>query len=153
MNVLVTGFNKFGTFAYNPTQFLVQELENRRNPLYNLFTCILPTDFLNAGTEIEDLLVKLSPDIVILTGVASNIIGPTIERVALNIDDSEEPDNSGFCPGFQFIKGDGKDAYISDLSIEYLVADLKKNGIDMNISNHAGTFICNHVYYTAKYVI
>ena len=44
---------------------------------------------------------------------------------------------------------DGPAAYFSTLPIKACVAEIRRAGLPAAISNSAGTFVCNHVFYSA----
>ncbi|MEM1337515.1 MAG: pyroglutamyl-peptidase I [Bacteroidota bacterium] len=155
MDVLITGFNKFGNLSYNPSQLLVEELERRRYSYegINLNTLVLPTEFKQSEQLLIKALKALNPKVALLLGVAQNTLLPSFERVALNINDTDAPDNCGFCPKGVINKADGKNAYFTKFPIEKIIQKLDDIGIRIAISNHAGTYVCNHVYYIAHYFI
>lgn len=155
MDILVTGFNKFGDLEFNPSQILVEELGRRKysfNQL-NLITEVLPTEFEESEKKIESLINDIKPRIILLTGASQSKETIYFERFALNIDDSELPDNIGMKPSGVKIRKDGNEAYLTNLPLNNLINDLNKLGIKAKTSNHAGTFVCNHVYYIANYLI
>ncbi len=72
----------------------------------------------------------------------------SIERVAINISDANMPDNEGNKPIDEPIfKDGGENAYFSNLPIKEMVEALKSNNIPAEISNSAGTYVCNHIMY------
>jgi pyroglutamyl-peptidase len=77
----------------------------------------------------------------------------SIERVALNIDDCHLPDNAGVAPTGQLIAPHGPTAYWSTLPLEHMSQELKQRGVSVRFSNYAGAFVCNHVFYVARYTI
>ena len=77
----------------------------------------------------------------------------SIERVAINIDDTEVADNEGNRPTDQPIFKDGENAYFSNLPIKKIVNTIKQMGIPAKVSNTAGTYVCNHVMYGVLYKI
>ena len=70
-----------------------------------------------------------------------------IERVAINVDDARIPDNAGACPIDAPIVADGPAAYFATLPIKAMLAALREAGIPAEISQTAGTYVCNHVFY------
>ena len=44
-------------------------------------------------------------------------------------------------------------AYFSTLPIKAIQSEITKNNIPASISNTAGTFVCNHVFYGVRYLI
>jgi pyroglutamyl-peptidase len=67
--------------------------------------------------------------------------------VAINIDDARIPDNAGHQPVDQSVVRDAPAAYFSTLPIKAMVRHLRDAGIPASVSNTAGTFVCNHVFY------
>ena len=71
----------------------------------------------------------------------------SLERVAINIDDARIPDNDGNQPIDLPVVAGGPAAYFATLPIKAAVAALRGAGIPAAVSNSAGTFLCNHVFY------
>ena len=72
----------------------------------------------------------------------------SIERVAINVDDARIPDNLGRQPiDAADRQADGPAAYFSTLPIKAIARDVRAAGIAAAVSNSAGTFVCNHVFY------
>jgi pyroglutamyl-peptidase len=84
---------------------------------------------------------------VICVGQAAGRADVTVERVAVNIDDSRIPDNEGKNPVDLPIVPDGPVAYWSTLPIKTIVQALGSSGVPASVSNSAGTFVCNHIFY------
>ena len=70
-----------------------------------------------------------------------------IERVAINVDDARIPDNAGASPVDAPIAADGPAAYFATLPIKSILVALREAGIPATISQTAGTYVCNHVFY------
>lgn len=150
MNVLVTGFDAFGNQNINPTEKIVSALPKSIND-HTIHTLVLPTV---QYTSIELLMkqIKLiSPDVILMLGQAGGIKGFHIERVAINLDDFRIADNQNNEPIDTPIYTDGASAYFSTLPIKRIVQELNASGFDASISNSAGTFVCNHVFYGCAY--
>jgi pyroglutamyl-peptidase len=71
----------------------------------------------------------------------------SLERVAINVDDAPIPDNQGARPIDRPIAARGPAAYFSTLPIKAMVAALRGAGLPAEVSQTAGTFVCNHVFY------
>jgi len=71
----------------------------------------------------------------------------TPERVAINVDDARLADNSGQQPVDRPVVKEGPAAYWSTLPIKAIVQALRKRDIPATVSQTAGTFVCNHVFY------
>ena len=71
----------------------------------------------------------------------------TPERVAINIDDGRICDNAGCQPIDEPVVADAPAGYFSSLPIKAIVRDLRAAGIPAGVSNSAGTFVCNHLFF------
>jgi pyroglutamyl-peptidase len=103
--------------------------------------------FKKSITKLEQAIKKHQPDIVICIGQAGGRLQITPERIAINIDDARIPDNEGHQPIDEPIVDGGTPAYWTTLPIKRVVARLRENGIPAAVSNTAGTFVCNHIFY------
>src|SRR5437762_8397779 len=146
MKALVTGFEPFGADAVNPSRKAVLRLPARLGDLA-IETRVLPTVFGRAIAALDDALVTVWPDIVLCVGLAGGRAALSLERVAINVDDARIPDNAGQQPIDQQIVGGGPAAYFATLPIKAAAAALCAAGLPAVISNTAGTFVCNHVFY------
>ena len=90
---------------------------------------------------------RLDPALVVCLGQAGGRTGITPERIAINVDDARIPDNAGRQPVDRPIVRRGPAAYWSTLPIKAIVAALQARGIPAAVSQTAGTFVCNHVFY------
>ena len=83
-----------------------------------------------------------------MCGTGGGRSGISIERVAINLDDTTAPDNAGYAPVDQPIRRGAPAAYFSTLPIKVLIRALSDAGIPAHISNSAGTYVCNHLMYS-----
>jgi pyroglutamyl-peptidase len=98
-------------------------------------------------------LAQHRPDIVLALGQAEGRCDLSLERVAINVQDARIPDNAGQQPiDVPVIKG-GPAAYFSTLPIKSLVAGLKAAGFPASVSQTAGTFVCNQVFYGLQHAL
>ena len=80
-------------------------------------------------------------------GLAGGRAALSLERVAINLDDARIPDNAGQQPIDRAVVTGGPAAYFATLPIKAAVAALRAAGLPAIVSNTAGTFVCNHVFY------
>lgn len=144
--LLLTGFEPFLHFTSNPTMRIVQELHNQVVGEYKIHSEVLPVDFRKSGVQLLELLEDIKPDAVISLGLAGGRYKITPERIAINVNDGEA-DNSGNILVDETIHAEGQDAYMSTLPIRAMVNRLVEEGLPAEISNTAGTYLCNHVMY------
>ena len=146
MRALVTGFEPFGDDPINPALEALRRLPPLLGRL-EIATRVLPTVFGRALAVLDDALAAAAPDLVLCVGLAGGRAELSLERVAINIDDAGIADNAGQLPVDRPIVPGGPPAYFSTLPIKAAVARLRKAGLPAAVSNTAGTFVCNHVFY------
>ncbi|MCF6466717.1 pyroglutamyl-peptidase I [Clostridium sp. Cult2] len=152
MKVLVTGFDPFGGEKVNPAYETVKRLGNKIEGA-EIVKLELPTVFRKSIRLLEEALEKEEPDIVICVGQRGGADKINVERIAINISDARIPDNEGNQPVDEPIFDDGDNAYFSKLPVKSIIEELNKNKIPAEISNSAGTYVCNHIMYGLLYNI
>ncbi|RZT38525.1 pyroglutamyl-peptidase I [Cupriavidus agavae] len=145
--VLLTGFEPFEQEPINPSWEAVRALDGARIGDAVVVARQLPCVFGKAIEAINQLVEQLRPDVVIAVGQAGGRTEMSIERVAINVDDARVADNVGAQPIDVTIAEDGPAAYFSSLPIKAIARDLRAAGVPALVSQTAGTFVCNHVFY------
>lgn len=151
MKILLTAFDPFADEKINPTLEVLKKLEDNILDV-QLIKLELPTVFGKSSKILEEKIKEAKPDVILSLGQAGGRSKITVERIAINIDDANIKDNEGNKPIDQKIKDDGENAYFSTLPIKAIVEEIKKAGIPAEISNTAGTFVCNHIMYEDLYL-
>ncbi|MBA4138310.1 MAG: pyroglutamyl-peptidase I [Opitutus sp.] len=146
-NILLTGFEPFDGQAINPSEEIAREINDATIARHKVVGALLPCVFGAAIKELKHQIKLHEPAIVICLGQAGGRAEITPERVAINIDDARIPDNAGQQPVDKPIAKDGPAAYFSTLPIKAIVQELRKHDIPAAVSQTAGTFVCNHVFY------
>ncbi|KQL54261.1 pyrrolidone-carboxylate peptidase [Heyndrickxia shackletonii] len=145
--VLITGFDPFGKDVVNPALEAVKKLEGRKIDDVEIVTQEVPTVFHESIKVVTQAIEANQPDVVICVGQAGGRTQITPERVAINIDDARIPDNRNNQPIDEQIVEDGPAAYWSTLPVKRIVHHMREAGIPAAVSNSAGTFVCNHLFY------
>ena len=145
--VLLTGFEPFNGADVNPSWEAARALDGWSGPGFQVAARELPCVFGRANLALFDAIDALQPDIVIAVGQAGGRHEISVERVALNVDDATIPDNAGQQPVDATIADGGPAAYFSTLPIKAIVKALRLRGFPAGVSQTAGTFVCNHVFY------
>lgn len=146
MKALVTGFEPFGGDRVNPSFEALRRLPPRLGAL-EIATRALPVVYGKALPALRAAIAEISPEIVLCVGLAGGRAALSLERVAINIDDARIADNDGNQPIDRPVVADGPAAYFATLPIKAAVAALRDAGLPAAVSNSAGTFLCNHVFY------
>jgi len=108
---------------------------------------VLPCVFGASVVELRRLLRTHRPELVVCVGQAGGRAEITPERVAINVDDARIADNAGVRPVDAPVVRGGPAAYWSTLPVKAIVATLREREIPAGVSQTAGTFVCNHVFY------
>jgi pyroglutamyl-peptidase len=149
MKILLTGFEPFGEITDNPSQRIVEHFAAKGQS--NLITAILPVDYAATNRILPELLENHRPDAVLMLGVAQKRDSINLERIAININDAKIADNTGTLKSGQPIIEDAPVAYRSSLPLEAMYQAIQNAGIAVTYSNHAGAYLCNHVFYLARH--
>ena len=153
-NVLLTGFEPFDKAAVNPSWEAVRQLDGV--PLSEGVTMVarcLPCAFASAAETLLQLINELQPAMVIATGLGPGRSDISIERVAINVIDAGIPDNLGAQPIDTAVVEGGPAAYFSTLPIKGMVNAVREAGIAAAVSQTAGTFVCNQVFYRLQHAL
>lgn len=150
MKVLLTGFTPFNGEVINPAYEAIKLVSISNATLIKVE---IPTVFGKSINQLADILDKEQPDLVILVGQAGGRSSIQLERVAINIDDANIPDNEGQKPVDQPIVANGPTAYFTKLPIKAIHRALTDAEIPCQISNSAGTYVCNHLFYGLMHFI
>ena len=145
--VLVTGFDPFGGDALNPSWLVAQALHRRQIGGHRVVAAQLPTVFGDSLKRLNALLAAHRPALVICLGLAATRAAISLERIAINVNDARIADNAGAQPIDTPVVAGAPAAYFSTLPIKAMQAEMNWAGIPAEVSQTAGTFVCNHVFY------
>lgn len=165
VTINVTGFKKFQAVPENPTETIVNNLKNfvekKRLPpgvTFGTFAILevagdgaLPMLFKVMESGISSNGSTSDAQVVWLhLGVNSSALKFAIERQAVNEATFRCPDELGWQPQqLPIVPEDGQISRTrqTSFSTEAILKFLKKKGYDVTISDNAGRFVCNYVYY------
>ena len=145
--VLLTGFDAFGGALVNASWLAVEQLDGQCVAGHRIVTAQLPTVFDESQKVLADLMRRHLPTLVIVVGQAGGRRALSLELLAININDAHAPDNAGRQPIDMPIVLNGPAAYFSGLPVRAMLQALQQSGIAAELSDTAGTFVCNHVFY------
>ena len=145
--VLLTGFEPFNNETVNPAWEAVRALEGWAGQGFAVKVLQLPCVFGQANQMLHETLARFKPAVVIAVGQAGGRVDLSVERVAINVDDAPIPDNAQRQLVVEPVVAGGPAAYFSTLPIKAIVAALRDAGLPASVSQTAGTFVCNHVFY------
>ncbi|HEV8691890.1 MAG TPA: pyroglutamyl-peptidase I [Ideonella sp.] len=145
--ILLTGFEPFGGEAINPSWEVARALHGAQVGESRVVALQLPCRFGEAGAALQSAIERHRPAWVLALGQAAGRSDFSIERIAINVDDARIADNAEARPIDQPVVEGGPAAYFATLPIKAMVAGLRAAGLPASVSNSAGTFVCNHVFY------
>lgn len=145
-DLVITGFEPFPGVAENPTALLVQSLASAHDKaLREARHVILPTRYCDAPGRLGEVLDP-APRVLIMTGYSRRAKGPVIETRATNQCAPELVDAGGALP----VHGDIDPHHLfGPCDAELLASDLEQAGLSAALSEDAGAYVCNHLYYNA----
>lgn len=150
MRVLISGFEPFGGRELNPTTLLIKSLDcgDITYPKELIVeTLLLPVTFSDSYSCLKKKVQVFNPDVVMAFGQAAGRAEVCLEEVAQNCIDADIPDNAGSRPTQQKISPTGPEVYLSTLPLQGIESTLKAAGIPVKVSQNAGTYVCNYLFY------
>jgi len=149
--ILLTGFEPFDGDDINPSWEVAQALAGESIDGARIEALQLPCVFGRARERLWQALEGGRFDVLLSLGLAGNRPDVTVERVALNVDDARIADNAGQQPVDVAVVAGGPAAYWASLPIKRMVAVVRAAGVPASVSQTAGTFVCNHVFYAGAH--
>ena len=153
LRILVTGFEPFGGQSLNPSWQVAHALNGLTLKGAQVVSVQLPCVFAQALPVLQLTLAQHRPDIVMALGQAEGRCDFSVERVAINVMDARIADNAGAQPIDVPVVAGAPAAYFSTLPIKALVAGLRAGGFPASVSQTAGTFVCNQVFYALQHAL
>ena len=151
--VLLTGFDPFGGESLNPSWLAAEALHGETIAGRRIVAVQLPTSFARSPRTLRAAIRRHAPELIVCVGQAGGRAQISLERVAINVDDARIADNDGAQPVDTPIVRGGPAAYFSTLPIKTMFAALREADIPAEISQTAGTFVCNRVFYALMHAL
>lgn len=151
MQILLTSFEPFDGTGLNSSAAACEEFLQQWGSAWQLRYLQLPVEYDADTAAVEAALAAEPVDLLLHTGQATGAERLRVERLAVNVrslgDGRTRPDPLN---GEQrLIDLDGPAALMSTLPVEEAAAALADAGLKARISNHAGIYLCNHVFYNS----
>jgi pyroglutamyl-peptidase len=144
--ILLAGFEPFAESTVNPSISACKMLEDKEIEGFEIVVAEIPLRFLEIRNAIERHIERHEPEAIICTGQSARA-SISLERVAINVANARIPYNCGTQPVDEFLNDEGPAAYFSGLPLRDILEALKEAEIPAAISNSAGTFGCNQIFY------
>jgi pyroglutamyl-peptidase len=142
--ILITAFEPYDVWSSNSSWLTLVELTKELPDVVDVTTRLYPVDF---GRVRERLSADLESgfDIAIHLGQAPGAAEIQLEKLAINVA-SESPNGP-----FRKLVPDGPTAIESNLPMDQFASTLRAVGIPASVSFHAGTYLCNGIFYLSQY--
>ena len=144
-SVLITAFEPYDCWRENSSWLCLRELTRERPTEPAITTRRYPVDFQAAKEKLAQDL-KANFDYAIHLGQAPRSAAIRLEEIGLNLGGSSETREA-----LRPLAADGPVAYRSQLPLADWAAKLCSAGIPAQVSYHAGTYLCNAVFYWSHY--
>lgn len=151
--LLLTAFEPFAGETINPSLEAARQMSRVEFSRALINVAELPVDRHQAVANALELIHKDRPDIIIMLGEAGGRFRINPERIAINVDDFRIPDNAGNQPKDEPIIEGEPAAHFSTLPIRAITERIVSAGIPAAISNTAGTYLCNRLFYRVMHSI
>jgi len=150
--ILLTGFEPFpaSSSADNSSEHAVVGYDARKLSNASVMRMILPVEWDTAAALVSSTIERCEPDVVVGFGQGGSKVD--VETIAYNRKDSFEiaggaEDNRGVTFAGQPIVDDGPESYPTRLPAQRIVDSLNAAEISATVSDDAGRYICNNVFY------
>lgn len=143
VRILVTAFEPFGGSDTNISQRVMDAIQA------DVAKLLLPVSFRRAPHVLNEAIGQFQPDVLIALGQAAEGDKIRLERLAINMMDSAKGDNDGYIPDEEIICSEAPLALKTALPVKQLCADCINAGLPTMVSNSAGLYVCNRIYFEA----
>jgi pyrrolidone-carboxylate peptidase len=143
-DVIVTAFEPFGGRTVNRSWEIVTSLPD----VPGIEKVQLPVDYAKVRTLVPELVARAGRALIMLGEAGRG--GPVdVERIGTNIADADIPDNGGAQPrGEELVPGAPLARY-ARWDAHAVAATLSAAGVSVEVSHHAGTYLCNAALFLA----
>lgn len=142
--ILLTYFEPFGGADTNISQQVAEGIEAE-----GVTKHCLPVSFQRSPHELREAIERYQPDFILSLGQCAEGEKIRLERFAVNLMDSEKGDNDGYRPNEKTIDANAPLALRTCLNIKQLHTECANEGLSVMISNSAGLYVCNRIYWEA----
>jgi pyroglutamyl-peptidase len=149
--ILLTGFGPFAGEAENPSGLIASALDGQVIAGQPVTGVVLPVSTSQAPTILDQAIASAGPQVLLALGLAPGRNAVALERAALNVRDFPIPDADGQQVIDEPVSADGPAAYLTGLPVKAILAAWQDEGLPGYLSNTAGTYLCNQVFYLAAH--
>jgi pyroglutamyl-peptidase len=147
-DLLLLAFGPFGPWAENSTDVVSAAAANRlREHGVVVDRRVLPTSLAAVRSLVMQVLEE-PPKAVLACGLSAESPSVQIERCARNLADFRIPDVAGLQPSGELLIEGAPEKLYGPLADESLLRSLRGASVPAVLSDDAGTYICNALYFS-----
>lgn len=153
--LLLTAFGPFPNVPYNPSKSLALQLAQLTIPSpqpLQLYPLTLPTSY-HCHIPFLNALQHLQPHAILSLGVRKSTPCLQLEQIAKNWQHSPLPDAHNYTRYHQPILHHAPKTYHSTLPTQKLYQTCQQLQIPIQLSQNAGTYVCNHLFFYALHTL
>ena len=149
--ILASGFEPFGDFTSNPSWDALKLAQSGELLAADTHITCLPVDYERTFDAFSTAVEAIKPELAVSFGLHGGIKGRGadviyIETTARNFDGANKPDNAGQRRKMPIIPG-ALDTMNATFPANNLLAALNEAGFKAELSDDAGAYLCNHLFY------
>ena len=149
MRILLTGFEPFGKYNENSSWVVAEKVATQDFFGVDVVLKQMPVSFAGVAKALRNAVEECNPAAVVMLGQAASIDYIKLERIAINMMDAAAVDNDGYIADEESISIDGAAALFTNVDVKALCRAVEEQGIPAKVSNSAGLYVCNRIYYEA----
>lgn len=149
-NILLTGFEPFHTYEINPSATVANHFNSLSLHGLKIDSLILPVSFENSFLSLETHLKKspLTYNAIIMLGLSFSRNHISLELQAKNLKGDPRADNDGLILNSQSpIIEAAPERLKTSFNLQKIIDNEKLANFSHEISDNAGTYLCNFTYY------
>ena len=149
MKILLTGYEPFGGETVNPSWEAVKLLQGKKIGGASVAGVQMPVVWNEIDEAFITAIQQHQPDVMVCVGQSGGRNAVAIERIAVN--KANGKDNKEVEKVEAAINEDGPQAYFSTLPIVDMNKAVCEAGVPCYISNSAGLYLCNYIFYAVRH--
>ncbi len=142
--LLISGFGPFSGYPVNPSIEALRPLDGELAGGMDIHVVELPVVWDESWDLLEAAIEEVQPDILIGTGVAGTD-AMRYEVTAFNVEWGNDVEGV-YASGEEVVEG-GPSSLDTQLPVEEMAAAVTDAGFATTLSDDAGTYLCNHIFY------
>lgn len=147
--IVLSAFDVFGDYIANSTQLLANRINGTEIGGYHVSAYILSAHIptYDRGVLLLDKARDLNAQGIISLGMSSAVLGPAVERRAVNMVNSKycRPEDNSQVISSAHALGEWFDMDMSGWNVDAFISQCQSHGIFASQSSDPGAFCCNHL--------